>query len=317
MCSWLKWPQQQPDFIATIVVTFMLALPTFVGRSILWDVRDGAVYALLAIGVAYLWRCGLASFGHSLFFGVGAYATALSGVELHLGGIAALAIGVLVGWALAFVLGWIFVYRGLRGPSFTIFTLALVVMAQLLVTGLEITGGDAGLVGKTVRGLGGPSMNTAVNSYYLAVGALLVVVILLSIVLNKGQGVVLEAIRTNEERLQGLGYNTDLILTVVFTMSGGIAAIAGALYASIHTLATPDLIGPTLATEALVWAALGGLGALWRPVVAAFLAWKLQQYFASLDPLLWPLLLGAAIIAIANTRLGKRLPDSELAKQWS
>ena len=137
--------------LAALVTIY--AAPLFIGVYSASLFRDAMLFGLMALGLDYLWgKTGVLSFGHATFFGAGAYGAAIVstklGLDPALGGWLGLLAGIALAAGLALIIGYFLIYGGVRGSYFTIVTLALGVIAKLVVLGASgITGGDAGLLG--------------------------------------------------------------------------------------------------------------------------------------------------------------------------
>ncbi|HKY94885.1 MAG TPA: branched-chain amino acid ABC transporter permease [Kiloniellales bacterium] len=271
-------------------------------------VRDILVFGLLALSLDYLWgKAGVLSFGHAAFFGIGAYSMAIFGPLAAGAGANAATVGLLAGLAIAAavagLIGYFLLFGGVRGPYFTIVTLAVSLVAQHIAIGWsEVTGGDAGLIGAPPPGLeiGGFSvlLFDAASLYYLVLVIVTAVLLGLWVALRGRYGRALAAIQDNELRAQTLGYNTSAYLLLVFVISSALAALAGGLYASLSSYVAPDLVGLFLSTEVIVWVAVGGRGTLVGPVIGAFLVIRLQQEVSSIDFKIWPLFVGLFFVAM-------------------
>ena len=292
---------------ASAVLAAGLALtPVWIDAYSLTVLRDALIFGLLALSLDYLWgKSGLLSFGHAAFFGIGAYGMAIIGPKVA-GANAALA-GLLVGEATAIavagLVGYFLIFGGVRGPYFTIVTLAISLVAQHIAIGWsQVTGGDSGLIGAPPPGLElfgfSYSMVDPVEQYLLVLAIAVLCLGGLWLACRGHYGRMLAAIQDNEMRARSLGYNTSLHLLVVFVLSAAMAALAGALYAVVSGYVAPDLVGLLLSTEIIVWVAVGGRGTLIGPMIGAFLIIRLQQKVSSIEPRLWPMIIGVFFVAL-------------------
>lgn len=293
VCAALLW--------AALLIAAPFALSPYAAAQI----RDALMFAMLAVGLDFLWgKTGLLSFGHAAFFGAGAYGMAVISTKLGLGPIAGPWLGLLAGIAIAaavsLVVGYFLIYGGVRGPYFTIVTLALAVIADHIVVGWsEVTGGNAGLLGIPpipFPGLKGWSSLEAEGQFWLASGTVTAAAGAIWLGCRGRFGMVLQAVQDNEQRARALGHDTSLLLLAVFVMSAAISAVGGALYASTVGFVAPDAIGLVLSTQAIVWVALGGRGTLAGPILSTVLVIWLEQEVSTLDTKLWPLIIGALFI---------------------
>ncbi|MEQ8293866.1 MAG: branched-chain amino acid ABC transporter permease [Roseovarius sp.] len=290
-------------------------------------VRDAAIFGLFALSLDYFWgKTGQLSFGHAVFFGVGAYAYALvaPGLGGTAGSLAGLGAAVALPVVVACVIGYFLLFAGIRGDFFTIVTLALGVIAQqLAISWVAVTGGDAGLVGVPPLTLGGVVFYSPTSSLYLALGALVLLYFVVAMLSAGHTGKVLTAIQCNETRAQSLGYDTSAELLKALMLSAGIAGLAGALYAATSGIVVPDLVGLLLSTEVIMWVVVGGRGTLVGPVVGTFLVMRFQQEISSVSAALWPLVVGVGFVILVFTapngllpwlgRLGRRLTGGRMS----
>jgi urea transport system permease protein len=293
--------------LASIValVAVVASVPFLLGSYSTALLRDAMLFSLLAIALDYLWgKTGVLSFGHAAFFGAGAYGVGVVSTKSGLDPTQAAWIGLLIGIALAIfvslVIGYFLIFGRVRGPYFTIVTLALAIIADHIITGWSnMTGGNAGLLGVLplyFPQIGGMAPLSANGQYLLVLAVVCVVTLALWWRCRGRYGSVLKAIEDNELRAQALGHNTSLHLLVVFVVSAAIAALGGGLYASTVGFVAPDIVGLALSTQAIVWVAIGGRGTLIGPILATVFVIWLEQKVSSIDTKLWPLAIGGLFI---------------------
>jgi ABC-type branched-subunit amino acid transport system permease subunit len=301
--GWLRLWQSIVVLVVVVLALYPLAADVY-SVSVL---RDTLIFGLFALSLDFLWgKAGILSFGHAAFFGLGAYGTAIIAQFLS-GNPYASVIGAAGGIALAagaaLCIGYFLIFGGVRGAYLTIVTLAVSLVAQQIAVGwASVTGGDAGLIGTPPPGFAVPGLSYGfvdpVAQYWLVLGIAALALMALWLA-SRGQfGRVLAAIRDNELRARTLGYDTSLRLLAVLVISSGLAALAGALYASLSGFVAPDLTGLFLSTEVIVWVAVGGRGTLIGPFVGAFVVIRLQEVVSSYSIKLWPLLIGLFFVAM-------------------
>lgn len=290
---------------AAAVVILLAFVPSFFGEYAVAALRDALAFALLAVSLDFLWgKTGLLSFGHAAFFGAGAYGVGVisvkTGLDPAIASWVGLAVGVGIAAVLSFVVGYFLIFGGVRGPYFTIVTLALAVISGHIVVGWgEVTGGDAGLIG--IHALHVPSAAGAVplsgaGQYWLVLGVLTACTGGIWWLCRGRYGQVLQAMQDNELRARALGHNTAANMLVVFVASAAIAALGGGLYGASVGFVAPDAVGTILSVQAIVWVAIGGRGTLAGPILATLLVIWLEQRISSIDTRIWPLVIGALFI---------------------
>jgi ABC-type branched-subunit amino acid transport system permease subunit len=294
-----------PYLVAAVCFGVLAIAPYIFSNYAMNQVRDALMFSLLAIGLDFLWgKTGLLSFGHAAFFGAGAYGVAVVSTRLGLDPTVGPWVGMFAGIAIAVVVslivGYFLIYGGVRGPYFTIVTLALAVIADHIVVGWSnVTGGNAGLLG--VPPLQFPAFSgweplSEIGMFWLIGGVVGAMVLVIWASCRGRIGMVLQATQDNELRARALGHDTSFVLLCVFVISAAIASVGGGLYASTVGFVAPDAIGLVLSTQVIVWVALGGRGTLIGPVLATILVIWLEGEVSSLNTKLWPLIIGALFI---------------------
>ena len=286
--------------------------------------------AVLALGMDLIWGyTGILSLGQAIFFGIGAYSIGMSmmlegsgkGVygepvpdfmiwnqvyqlplfwKPYRSFVFALASSVLLPAALAVIIGLVTFRRRLRGTYFAILTQAIAFAVWLMANRNEMRlGGTNGLTDfKSVLGfsLGRPG---TLRALYVLTAVLLVVALLLAQWLVRSKtGLVLQAIRDNERRLEFLGYNTAGFKIFIFAVSGALAGLAGLLYAPQVGIITPSQIGVLPSLEVVIWVAFGGRGTLWGAVLGAISINWLRSVLTGSYPRLWPIILGGLFVVV-------------------
>lgn len=300
----LRW-----GVIAVALLVALLALyPMQANYFALTLGRDALLFAIFALSLDFFWgKTGNLSFGHATFFGTGAYAMAIMTVTFGMGppwgSLAGLLAGVLLAGGVALIVGYFLIFGGVRGAYFTIVTLALTIIAGHIAIGWsDVTGGDSGLIGIPPLEIplpwGSYVFMAPAAQFYLALGLAVVLLAAIWVACNGHYGRVLTAIEDDEQKARSLGYHTSRHLLIVFTLSAMIAGLAGAIYVSATGFVAPDMIGLLLSTEVIVWVAVGGRGTLIGPMIGAFLVFRLQQEVSSVDPKLWPLVIGGFFLVM-------------------
>jgi branched-chain amino acid transport system permease protein len=231
--------------------------------------------SLFATLLAQAWNVlggfgGQFSFGHALFFGVGAYAQAIFQLRYGLSPWVAMPLGVSLG-ALAGVLFGALSFRyGLKGSYFALVTLAFAEVFRIVATSVPFTGAGVGLMVPLKEGVA--NMQFGSRKGYIAVMLAWVTVALLVTwwLKNSRLGASLMAVRDNEDAARAVGVNPFRAKLAAIALSGGLMAAAGAFYVQVFQYIDPVIaFGPHTSVEALVGAIVGGMGTLWGPVVGA------------------------------------------------
>lgn len=305
---WFSQPALGPRDVSPLLMWAVIAaavaiVPFFTGPWLLSTVRDALVMGILALSYDLLWgRAGVLTLGHTTFLGLGAYGFAIATVQFGQAALTGVAAGVLCATAVAGVIGYFLLFAGVRLHFFAIISLAVLIVAQqLAVSWQSVTGGDTGILG--IPGLsfsvGGHAIDLSGPwaSWYSVAVVLLAATGVIWLVCRSRYGKVLDAIATNEWRAKACGYHTSFHLLLVFVASAAFAAIAGALMAACSGVVAPDVFSPLLATEVILWVAIGGRGRIGGPVVAAVVLTLLRQTVSSYSTDGWPLILGGLFLA--------------------
>lgn len=295
--------------VAPLVFALMALAPLVLDDWRLGELSQFLAYGILAMSLALIWgQVGLLCFGQAVFFGLGAYAMSLVtlGMIPGLSGVAStwagLVAAMLVPAVAANVVGrFLFYGRGLRGAYFGIATLAIAVVVERLFVNWGFVGGLNGLMNVPPLDLGAFGWSYELWEPVPLYAAMLVAAFLvwlgLEFVVRAPFGSVLRAIAGSEERTAAFGYDTAGTKLSAFTVSAAVAGLAGALFAAQFAFVSPTLIGFSLSTEALIWVAVGGRGALIAAFLGAILVKSAEARLSEALGASWLLALGLLFVA--------------------
>ena len=291
-----------------------------------------ACYAILALSIDLIWGyCGILSLGHGAFFALGGYAMGmylmrqigtrgvyadpvlpdfmvfLNWKELPIYwygfqhfSYAALMV-VLVPGMLAFVFGWFAFRSRVSGVYLSIITQALTYALMLGFFRNNFGfGGNNGLTDfKDILGFDVRSEATRAALFSISCVTLMIGFLVCRAIVTSKLGKVLIAIRDAEARTRFLGYRVESYKLFVFTLSAGMAGIAGALYVPQVGIINPSEFAPGNSIEAVIWVAVGGRGTLAGAVLGAIVVNYAKTYFTSgvLAPY-WLFMLGGLFIGV-------------------
>lgn len=282
----------------------LTVLPPLIGAFNLILATQIVAYALVAVSLQLLWgRAGQLSFGQAAFFGIGAYAYGYVSSRDSAGGWLAISLAVLIPGLIALLVGYFLFFGGIRGAYFSIVTLAFALITyQIAISWQSVTGGDSGLAG--VNGLVlqfgafAIDFSTGHGAYYLAMISLLLGLAIATAVRFSSFGLVLEAIREDENRAKLLGYNTSLYLMGTLALSAALAGLAGGTFAAVSFIAAPDMVGALLSLEILAWVAIGGRNYVAGALIGAAFMRVLNDQVSTVFQTSWPLIVGLVFIAV-------------------
>jgi len=229
---------------------------------------------------------GVMSFGHTAYFGLGAYGAGLALKHLALSTPLALVCGTLLGGLAGTLFGLLIVRR--RGVYFAMVTIAFSQVCYFIAFRWSaLTGGDDGLRGFSRQPLQFPGFTIDIQQnstlfYYFLLAVFALGVGALGLVLRSPFGRTLIAIRENERRARFLGIPVERHIWLSFSISCTIAALAGALYALLNNFADPLTLHYSLAGQLVIMVVLGGMRAFWGPLLGAAVFVVIQDYISSI-----------------------------------
>ena len=263
---------------AAVVLPF---IPGVIGGSFFGHV---ATMILLYAAMAQSWNiisgyCGQTSFGHSVFFGIGAYAASLAVVTFE----SLPWYGAPLGMFVAAVVSVIISYPcfKLKGHYFAIATFAIVEIFNRLFMIWDAVGGALGLDYPILPdGWKNFSWSDTKNGYYL--GALAIFILVFSIVRwieRHRMGYYLRAVREGQETAESLGVNSTVVKLSAMALSASLAALCGSFFAQYNYRVDPPMVmSLDMSMKFVLITILGGLGTFWGPFLGALVLIPLQEY---------------------------------------
>ena len=223
---------------------------------------------------------GLTSFGHSAWFGIGAYAAAISQKHWFAG-----QIGLPILFSIGFVallsaaVGVLILRR--RGVYFALLTLALVALVYAMAfRWTALTGGEDGLGGLQRGGFGAlPLDNAGVYYAFVALLALGVLYVLLRVT-RSPFGHVLVAIRENQQRATFQGYDVDRYRLAVFVLSATVTGLGGALLGFLNYLVSAESVSVAFSGELLAMVVIGGMHHILGPAFGVLFYIVFRELFS-------------------------------------
>lgn len=303
-------PDHSRSRIAAWAVALLLftLLPLVVGESNLYLLVDFFVAALFAMGFnLMLGQAGLLSFGHSAFYGLGAYTVALLQAKLGVPVLVGVAMAPLVAGLFAFVIGF-FTVR-LSGMYFAMLTLAFSQLIFAVVSNwYAFTGGDNGLPVEL------PDYLFRIEIlYYVALSLVASSILLIALLIRSPFGAALVAIRENPQRAAFIGIDVKAYQLAIFVISGALTGVAGALRALVQQMAFPSLLFWVQSAEPVLMSLAGGVQTFAGPIVGAAIFVFLNFLVASYSS--YPLM----VFGVTVLLLVMFLPDGVVgtgAKLW-
>jgi len=279
-----------PGIVLTTVAMVVIALgvPQLVDQFGLLQLTVFAAMCILALSLGFVWGYGgILCFGQSAFFGLGGYTYAVTAINVGESTLATI-LAVVVPAVFAALLGYFMFYGRLSDVYLGVITLSVTLIFFNL---MNSTAGDAYRVGKArLNGFNGmpslPTLNVPgdpgrpldpTETFYLVMAFVVIVYVGLHVLLASHFGRVVVAIRENETRCELLGYDVRLHKLLVFTIGGGIAGLAGCLFANWGAFVSPNVFSLTMTSQIIIWVIVGGLGTLLGPIIGCLI----MQYLAT------------------------------------
>jgi branched-chain amino acid transport system permease protein len=245
---------------------------------------------------------GMVSFGHAAFMGVGAYCAGISQYygldngwyQLLMSAVSCGILGIMIG----------FLALRTSGIYFIMITLAFAQMLYFFFVSLEQFGGDDGLIMDRSDFIF-IDLYEPLRLYYLIFFILAAVSIMLMLIIRSRFGVILQAIKSNESRVEAMGLNPLKFKLTGYVISAVICGLSGCLFASWQEFVSPDIMHWTRSGDLMIIIIVGGLTYLAGPLVGAIVFLLLEELLPDLLHVLfppisenWMIIFGPLLIAV-------------------
>lgn len=268
--------------LAAVLLAGFLSVPAWADKGVIFLASVALVQIVFALSFNTVFGlAGMVSFGHAAYFAIGAYACGLllRGTEVSV--FTGLAAGGLAGGALAAAIGWVALRRA-SGNYFAILTLAFAEMLHILIAKTPWFGREDGLTGIKrpaidVPGLGPIDLAQGDGIFYFTLAVAAVLVLGAWVLWHSGFGRRLAAVRQEPDRAAFLGIDVHRARLAAFTLSGVGAGFAGALYAPLAQLLTPEVAQWHFSALPILFCLLGGTAIFWGPVAGVLVFLGLEH----------------------------------------
>jgi len=289
------------NVIVALVVAGLLLMPVYTtlsgnvfGLTLFTRI---IIYALAAASLNLIMGYGgMMSFGHAAYLGIGGYAVGILAHEGIGSGFIQWPVALATSALFALVIGALSLRT--RGVYFIMITLAFAQMAYYVASGLARYGGDDGLTIYKRSDFGGLiDLSNRVQFYYLCLGCLFGGIYLIWRIVNSRFGMVVRGLRSNERRMQAIGFPVNRYRLVCFVISGTVCGLAGALLANNTDFVSPASMYWTRSGDLMVMVILGGMGSLFGPVLGTVAFLLLEEALSQFTEY-WALIMGPMLLLI-------------------
>lgn len=284
-----------PVATSSAYVTVGISVLLFTGWATSWNVLGG-------------WA-GQLSLGHASFVGLGAYFVAIGATQFGLAPWWSILVAMAVAVVMAFI--WGKLTFGLRGPYFSLSTIAIAEILRLVAINEGwLTGGASGVFIDTLPEPFGIDLFDKTSQYYLALFYAALTIGITIFISTRKFGYQLKAVRDNEEAAMAAGINPTVVKQKAFIMSAVLTALGGGIYGIFLSFIEPHIIfNLLLSIQIALTVIIGGRGTIWGPAVGAALlvisGEVFRTTFAHANMLLYGVLILVVILIMPRGIVGE------------
>jgi urea transport system permease protein len=319
--------------IYAVICGALFLIPLFMDNAYLLNkFSTYMVMGMLAMALSLSWGySGILNLGQATSFGLGSYCMAMAlklrTVPIHTGAeglpdfmvwnnvetlpliwqpFHSLSMAIILGIAIpvifSMLVGW-FVFKGrVTGVYVAIITLAILVVVNLLIIDQQrVTGGFNGITDLAQLEIFGFEFDAYGSSAYYLIAIFLTISLFFTLAVTKSKtGKILQAIRDHESRVRYFGYDVANYQIFAFSISAGIAGLAGMLYTIVMEFASPTFLGVQISLSIVIWCAVGGRQSLLGAMLGAIFVVGVQGSLSESQTFLetWTLVMGFIFVII-------------------
>lgn len=248
----VAYPHLFPNAL-TIAISVLL----FAGWATSWDILGG-------------WA-GQLSLGHAGFVGLGAYFVAIGQTDYGLSPWWAIVLAMIAAAVLAYA--WGRITFGLRGPYFTLSTIAAAEILRLVAINEGwLTGGATGVFIAALPEPFGIDLFSRIVHFYMALAFAVLTIAIVIFISHSRFGYQLRAVREDEDSAMAAGINPVTVKLKAFSLSGALVALGGGIYGIFLSFLEPHVLFYLfLSIQIALTAIIGGRGTVWGPAIGAVL----------------------------------------------
>lgn len=239
---------------------------------------------------------GMVSFGHAAYLGIGGYAVGILATEGVTSGFVQWPVAIGASGLFALVVGALSLRT--RGVYFIMITLAFAQMLYYVAVGMERYGGDDGLtIYQRSQFAGLLDLSAKVHFYYLCLAVLVAAIFLVSRLVNSRFGMALQGARSNDRRMQAIGFPTFRYRLAAFVIAGMMCGLAGALQANHNEFISPAVMNWRSSGDLIVMVVLGGMGSLFGPLIGTVTLLMLEEGLSRITEY-WAIIVGPLLLFV-------------------
>ncbi len=259
-------------------------------RIMIWAIAAISLNLILGYG-------GMISFGHALYLGIGAYVVGICAYYDIYSAYIQIPLAIGAGALIALIFGAISLHT--RGVYFIMITMALTQMIYFLFISIEEYGSDDGLIIYTRTDFGTNLLNldNPIQRYYLIFVTLIAGLYFSNRFIQSRFGYVIRGAKSNELRMEVIGFPTFRYRLVCFVIAGVICTLAGILSANVEKFVSPDFMHWTRSGELIFMVVLGGMASIIGPVTGALVFWLLSEVLSRITEH-WHIIFGPFLILV-------------------
>jgi len=287
--------------VAVVVLLALVLLPFYVeltgSRFLLTLFTRIVILALAAVSLnLILGYGGMMSFGHAAYLGIGGYAVGILAFEGVSSGFMQWPAALLVSALFALLIGALSLRT--RGVYFIMITLAFAQMTYYIVAGLARYGGDDGLTIQNRSQFVMPlNLSNKLQFYYVCLILLFASMYLVWRIVNSRFGLAIQGARSNDTRMQAIGFPTYRYKLTCFVIAGTLCGLAGALLANHTDFVSPAMMYWTRSGDLIIMVVLGGMGSAFGPLFGAVALLVLEEALSGITEY-WQIILGPLLLLV-------------------
>ena len=282
--------------IAIIFLLTMAVFPFLVDSAWLGIGITFLVFAVVAFSQdIILGRAGIFNMGHAIFFGIGAYTTAILNVHFGFEIIATVPFAIILPIIISILLAGPIIH--LRGDYLLVATIGFnIIFEQVLKNNVfDVTGGPSGIFGIDVVRIFGYELSSDTAIYYIAFGLLLITLFIIRNLDNSKYGRALYYINKNEIAAKSMGINISYYKLFAFALGAAIAGAAGSVFAIQYSAVSPESFNFMQSVMFFAIVLVGGSASLPGIIIGTFVMFVLPELFTEFKESRY-LIFGAAMV---------------------